>query len=710
MDSLYRGQVGLPPRDLVSYDELDFSRPRSEWTQAEVSSGIWHLQNQDSGTSTKDESSVGVSEKAFAYMDSLYRIREGLPPKDLIPYDELDFSRRDKWSQEEVSSGIWHLKNQDTSIPSEGEETVGASDKSFAYLDSLYRIREGLPPKDLIPYDELDFSRRDEWSQEEVSSGIWHLKERKVDSESRRMSDAAFSYLQSLAPDVFGEPQRDVMPIEDVDIEAAQERGYFTPDEGSALIDYYKAVEKSQPPPRASEAMERSLRRMLPEAFMGIPEDEKPLIPIPELAAQMHKQGYLTPEVAREMFRHVPESPPPMATPRQVARLEMEHAHAFKRLGSVEQYLESGQSYGIVRSLEDIYDADTFTGMLFDAPSGQVFKEDTVRLGDFNAPEIQPDRTKPKEYQEREATRAREARDVFRSLVQRYNIGRDVEKEGYVIPIQFRHDSSMLGGLERGYFGRVLGDVNFEGVDYEQFMIQQRMGSVYGADVEWGAEEIDPLALWRRSPTYLDQLGDDTTRLLETIPQAIVGDVIGGVNPGDAVTDTLRQVPGALKNIAVNRAKQTAGRVVTDFIKERISGEFTPNKLSFVERYLGDFSGIGEKAGSFFESGLGAALAPVALAAGTAIIGERSLDQNYAEVISTQQEKVRNFDSGVERRQEMLDRAMTGSGGDTFSMMKRALREVLSESGLGSLDEMSTALDRSLRESDRRGITRPRSR
>ena len=708
MQSLRSRTEGLAPYDLIPFEDIDFGRPRSEWTQGEVSSGIWHYQQQreqESGSQGAQAPSL-PSESSFGFMQSLRSRAEGLPPDDLIPFGDLDFGRpRSEWTQGEVSSGIWHYQQQRGRDDSDSgsEREVPVSDKAFGFMQSLRSRTEGLPPDGLIPFEDIDFGRpQSEWTQGEVSSGIWHYQQQQeqmsTEAPEKDFSDSAFRYLQSLNPARYGEPKYDVLPIEDVDFTDG-----LTVQEGAALIDYEKAVQKSEGPPMASEAQVSALQRYFPQMFGDAEVEESPLVPL----AQIDFTDGVTREEAREAFRHVKESPPPMATPRQVARLEMEFPHAFKQLGRAGEYLESGQSYGVVQSLEDIYDADTFTGMLFDAESGQTFKEDTVRLGDFDAPEIRPDRMKPREYQEREAARAREARDVFRSFVERFNVGRDVQEEGYVVPIEFRHDPNMLGGLDRGRFGRVLGDVNFEGIDYEQFMIQQQMGSVYGADIEWGAEQIDPLALWRRTPTLSENLGKDAEDTLWSIPTAIVGKVFGGENPVDAVTGTFGQIPGHLKNVAVQRAQQTATQATKDFFKERLTDEFTPNNLSFAQRYLGDFGGLGEKAGGFLESGFGAALAPIALAAGTALIGERSLDANYADVIPSEGEREKAWNQHLLDRREAQDGlAPQSSEAAGLRMIKRALREVLSETGLGSVGDLSVGISRKLRESDARGITR----
>jgi len=490
----------------------------------------------------------------------------------------------------------------------------------------------------------------------------------------------------------------------------------ITKQEASHLFASAEVGRELQGPPMASQAQVSALQRIFPQMFEGAQMEEEPLVPLEQIEFVDSETGriHVTREEARQAFRHVKESPPPMASARQVARLQMEFPEAFKQLGRAETYLESGESYGIVKSLEDIYDADTFTGRLYDAPSGQTFKEDTVRLGDFNAPEIRPDRMKPREYQEREAARARQARDVFRSMVERFNVGRDVEEEGYVIPIEFRQDSSMPGGLERGFYGRVLGDVNFEGIDYEQFMIQQGMGSVYGADVEWGAAEIDPFALWRREPTLLQGFGEGVTGTLSSIPVSMVSQAFQGKTPIDSFESIFKQTPAFLKNLAVSQAQRVAGQATEDLIKERILGMQTPSDISFVQRYIGDFSGLGErfggfgeKAGGFFQGGWGAAIAPIALAAGTAWIGEQSLDRGYADVIPSQQQREQAFtDYLLGNRDEIGAPGSSGSEMGVLRVMKKALREVLSENGLASMGDFSTRLSRELRESDSRGITR----
>lgn len=540
---------------------------------------------------------------------------------------------------------------------------------------------------------------------------------RQEDEGPAMASQGQLDYLIRLNPDRYGSlgegiavergPGRsrretDPMGIEDVDISDG-----LTKREASTLFDYEAAVKKSERirreaagPEMASKAQIAALRRRFPHMFEDDAEEES-RIPFDEIEFG----ETMTAEQAREAFKYVPESPPPMATKRQVARLEAEFPHAFKNLGDADEYLASGQSYGIVRSLEDIYDADTFTGMLYNAETGQTLKEDTVRLGDFNAPEIRPDQFKPKEFQEREAARAREARDVFRSMVGRYNVGRDVENEGYVIPIEYRQDSAMPGGLERGMYGRVLGDVNFEGVDYEQFMIQQGMGSVYGAQVEWGAEEIDPASLWRRAPTYTEQLGDMASKALWNVPGNIVGGVLEGRGIGGSVEDTLRGTASGLRDAAISRAKQTAVRATTDWFKESFTDDFTPNELGFVQRYVGDLGGIGEKAGSFLKSGAGSALGALALAAGTFYIGEKSLDEGYEEVIASKDDREGQFYEQFRK----VDRGRSGGGmqksdGLLLAQIEKVFRKVLKESGERSFSKTVTRIGRQSKINIGRGL------
>ena len=647
-----------------------------------------------------------------AQLDYLDQLRGG-GFGDVMPIEFVN--EADGLTRQEVSALIdfEKAKQRSAEISRESAGPAMASEAQLRYLGQLNQERYGGlsgATEDVMGIEEITFDDGITALEARVLFDYEDAVRKSRESAGPAMaSEAQMQALQRMFPDQFGEvgggvEEPSMMGIEEITFDDGITRG-----EAAALFDYGEAVQKSAGPPMASDAQVAALRRYFPQMFE--PVEEEPLVPLGEID---FTDG-VTREEAGQAFRHVPQMPPPMATERQVARLEMEFPHAFKRVGRVEEYLQSGQSYGVVGSLEDIYDADTFTGRLFDASTGQLFKEDTVRLGDFNAPEIKPDASKPLEYQEREAARARDARDVFRSMVQRFNIGRDVEQEGYVIPIEFRHDAQMLGGLARGRFGRVLGDINFEGVDYEQFMIQQRMGSVYGASVEWGERDIDPLELWRRDPTYLESLGKDTTGLLEQIPGEVVGRVFQGEDPFDSLTETVAQVPSILKDRAIGHAKQTLTRATMDFFKERFTDEFTPNNLSFAQRYIGDFSGVGEKVGvfkdkaaGFLQSGWGAAIAPAALAAGTAIIGERSLDMNYAEVIPTREDRLESFNQYVSQRQEASSGASMSSDEAALRVIKKALREVLSESGLGSMDDLSTKLDRKLRESDRRGITRPR--
>ena len=511
-------------------------------------------------------------------------------------------------------------------------------------------------------------------------------------------STAQVAALRRIFPDQFGqEPEKEVEAANYLNVNISDG---ITRQEAAHLFKSAEVARGMQGPEMASQSQISALRKIYPDKIGDVPEE--PLTPL----EQINLADGVTKEEARLAFQHVPESPPPMATKRQVAKLEAEFPHAFKDLGDVEAYLASGQSYGIVQSLEDIYDADTFTGRLYDAETGQTLKEDTVRLGDFNAPEIKPDQFKPKEYQLREAARARQARDVFRSMVERYNIGRDVENEGYVIPIQYRQDAGMPGGLERGFYGRVLGDVNFEGIDYEQFMIQQGMGSVYGANVEWGAEEIDPAMLWRRAPTYTQQLGDAASKALWDIPGNLVGGLLEGGDFADTLGGTLRGTASGLKDTAISQAKQTAVRATTDWFKETFTDDFTPSNLGFVERYVGDLGGLGGKAGNFLQSGVGSALGALALAAGTFYVGEKSLDAGYEEVVASKRDREGDF-------YEQFRTVQRGRGGEKMkgnenlllAQIERMLRRVLKETGGRSFSKEVTRIGRQSKINSSRGLT-----
>ena len=568
------------------------------------------------------------------------------------------------------------------------------------FAGSVVEEREVTEERSILPIEQVTFD--DGITQDEARSLFDYQKALEKSAGPPMASPAQVKALQRLFPDRFDRSvdtdSEIVIPIEQITFDDG-----ITVAEARSLFDYHTASQKSAGPPMASASQVHTLHRLFPEKFQEGIVDDRPLVPL----EQINLSDGVTREEARQAFRHVPEIPPPMATPRQVARLEMEFPHAFRHLGTAESYLERGESYGIVRSLEDIYDADTFTGLLFDAPTGMMYQEDTVRLGDFNAPEIKPDQMKPKEYQEREAARAREARDVFRSMVERFNVGRDVEGEGYVIPLELRRDPRFADGLERGYFGRVLGDINFEGVDYERFMVQQGMGSVYGADIEWGAEQINPQALWRRGPTFLEGFQSGAMDLGTQIPTAVATSLLEGDDPASAVTGTFGRIPGALKDLAIKKAQQTAVQATKDFVSEQILGTGTPSDLSFIQRYVGDFGGLGEQTSQFFSSGWGAALAPIAIAAGTAYIGEKSLDANYADVIESRQTQSDRFHENLENQRDSgQTQAATSAEGAFFRLMKRALKEVLSESGLGSMQDMSIQISRKLQESKNRGLTR----
>ena len=645
------------------------------------------------------------NEATGAQLDYLEQLRGG-GFGDVVPIEQVDES--DGLTRQEVSTLIdfEKAKQRSSQISREAAGPAMASQSQLQYLGQLNPERYGGlsgVTEGVMGIEEVTFDDGITAAEARTLFDFEDAQRKSRETAGPPMaSSAQVSALERIFPEQFAQEPTS-MEVEPANWLNVDIQDGITRQEAAHLFRSAEVGREIKGPPMASEAQVSALQRYFPKMFDGVEVEEEPLVPLEKID---FTDG-VTREEAHEAFRHVTQIPPPMATPRQVARLEMEFPHAFTRLGQADQYLQSGESYGIVRSLEDIYDADTFTGMLFDAPSGQIFQQDTVRLGDFNAPEIKPDRMKPREYQEREAARAREARDVFRSMVERFNVGRDVEQQGYVVPIQFRQDPSMLGGLERGFYGRVLGDVNFEGVDYEQFMIQQQMGSVYGADVEWGAEDIDPLALWRKTPTYVDRVGKGAENLLWQIPETIVGGMLEGVSPGRAVTGTFEQVPGALKDLAVKGAKQTAIQATKDFFKESLTSESTPNLLSFTQRYIGDIGGIGKKAGSFLEGGLGAVLAPVSVAAGAALIGESSLDSGYAEVVPTAGDRKRSLEETFRVREEAEGR-VGADGESAMRLIKQALREVLSEAGLGSLHDLSVNVSRKLRESDSRGITRGR--
>jgi len=694
-------------------------KPIAEYSPQETSFGIYYEQQMlEQQRATRVEGDPVTSPKAMALLGSLRSQRTGAAP---YGYPE-GWTPPDKpiaeYSPQETSFGIYYeqqliAETKDTGVA----EAPVTSPKATAMLGSLRSRRLGTAPYGYPEGWEPPDKPIEEYTPQETSFGIYYEQQFQAEDTPvapKVASDASILKLQSLNPERYGEPEYEVMNLEDIDLEVIQERGYYTPLEISTLIDYEQAVLESKGPPRASEAAEASIRRQFPKYFADMPQEEIPLVPLPQLAAEAQEQGYIRRDRVSEWFRHVRESPPPPSTPRQLARLRSEFPHMFKRMGRAEDYIESGQSYAIVQSLEDIYDADTLTGRLVDTEGGRILKEDTVRLGDFNAPELVPDRMKPKEYQEREAARGREARDVFHAIVEQFNVDRDVEAEGYVVPLRFRQDPNMPGGNERGFYGRVLADTNFQFFDYEQFMIQQQMGSVYGADIEWGAEEIDPLALWRRTPTFLEGYGDSLLGALSSVPGHLITEGLQGRSPVESFSELIRETPSILKSTALSQVRRVGTQVSMDFIKERILGKQTPNNLSFMQRYVGDFSGLGErfggfgeKAGGFFQGGWGAAIAPIALAAGTAWIGEQSLDRGYADVIPSQQQREQVFtDYLLGNRDEIGAPGSSGSEMGVLRAIKKALREVLSENGLASMGDFSTRLSRELRESDSRGITR----
>ena len=651
--------------------------------------------------STSDE----ASEAQVKYLNQL---RGGGGFGDVMPIEDVDES--DGLTSGEVSTLIDFEKARRKSEVV-GREAAGpamASQGQLEYLAKLNPERYGGFAKTedaVMGIEDVTFgdgiTRAEAATLFDYEQAVRKSRETKEVAAGPAMaSTSQVAALRKIYPDQFGqEPEKEVGVANYLNVNI--EDG-ITRQEAAHLFKSAEVAREMKGPEMATESQISALRRIYPDRFEDIPEDAEPLVPL----EQIEFGRTMTKEAARQAFRHVKESPPPMATKRQVAKLQAEFPHAFKNLGDAEAYLASGQSYGIVQSLEDIYDADTFTGMLYDAQTGQTLKEDTVRLGDFNAPEIRPDQFKPKEYQEREAARAREARDVFRSMVARYNVGRDVDTEGYVIPIQYRQDPAMPGGLERGFYGRVLGDVNFEGIDYEQFMIQQGMGSVYGAKVEWGAEEIDPAMLWRRAPTYAQQLGDAATQSLWNIPGNLVGGLLEGGDFTDTLGSTLRGTASGLKDVAISQAKQTVVRATTDWFKETFTDEFTPNNLGFVGRYVGDLGGLGGKAGDFLQSGVGGALGALALAAGTFYVGEKSLDAEYEEVVASKGDREGDFYEQFRTVQrERTGGSMKVNDNLLLAQIERMLRRVLKESGARSFGKEVTRIGRQQKINSTRGLT-----
>jgi len=212
----------------------------------------------------------------------------------------------------------------------------------------------------------------------------------------------------------------------------------------------------------------------------------------------------------------------------------------------------------------------------------------------------------------------------------------------------------------------------------------------------------DPM-LYRYPPTFAQGLEYEVGRLPE---QLIRGYLKGG---SEGLWETLKEAP--------MKAIQRQGlRVARNFGQDFVGNILRPDQgvPLDLKNYLGDFGGLseklggfGEKAGGFFQGGWGAAIAPIALAAGTAWIGEQSLDKGYADVIPSQQQREQAFtDYLLGNRDEIGAPGSLGSEMGVLRAMKKALREVLSENGLASMGDFSTRLSRELRESDSRGITR----
>ena len=463
-----------------------------------------------------------------------------------------------------------------------------------------------------------------------------------------------------------------------------------------ASAEVKKAMAANAGPEMATEGQLKSLRRMYPGMF---PEHVEPEMTM----ADVDPSDGISKKEASFLFSQFKPSPE-LASYSQLEGLRSKYPNLLQRMGGAQEYLETGGSYFRLDDLRDIYDADTFLrGTLHDVESGQVIKGERIRVAEFDAPEIQPDLTKPKEYRDREAARAVEARDIVREYIRRFNEGRNVDEEGYIIPVDVQH---LAGGqIERGIYGRALASYNFPEFSLEHALIRQGLGSVYGSSVDFGAEQIDVGQAFRTEPTFFEGIETDVRRYAEGLPEQIAtglwdsrGDIGGTLSQ---VGDELKALPGYL---AKRHGRRVLGDFATDLAKNAFRPEHQKVPLNW-ERYVGSVPGL-DKLGSIGGKFLGSALAPLALAAGTFYIGEKSLDAGYEEVIDTEQDRVEDFEAQFYGRGEQQQVGGISSEGVTLlRQIERIMRRVLSETS-GVSDRAVTAVGREIKTQMKRGVLR----
>lgn len=161
----------------------------------------------------------------------------------------------------------------------------------------------------------------------------------------------------------------------------------------------------------------------------------------------------------------------------------------------------------------------------------------------------------------------------------------------------------------------------------------------------------------------------------------------------DSVVDTLKEYP-------MDALKRQGFRVAKNYAKDAFKNFFRPESKKVAmsaEKYLG-FS-----PSKFLGSTGGALLGAAALAAGTAWIGEKSLDANYAEVIPTAADHEQAFLDQFRDPSERTQRELEVGDGQTLDVyVQSAVYELLREINIP--DELVTAIGRKMKIQIERGL------
>ena len=181
---------------------------------------------------------------------------------------------------------------------------------------------------------------------------------------------------------------------------------------------------------------------------------------------------------------------------------------------SVEE-LKEGGSYVVIKSLEDVIDADTVKGTIHH--EGKT-RDSYVRFEGIDAAELDPakkyryDKERPAHMIERERERGLLAQRELRAIIQELNEGRTTD---LILPLD------MASGMWKvGDFGRTLATPNIPGIDYYDALIENQWAKVYKSPADVGHEYVDKVkarytrAEWDKAQRFSDSLDSNLLKLI----------------------------------------------------------------------------------------------------------------------------------------------------------------------------------------------------